>query len=267
MKFNVEEIKKQTTDEYADYCIKTLTEKNSKKEIKNKWMAFRTTEELVSLYKAVGKDGLVLDGKHITLNYNGVSYDYIAFKNKMLLAYPESTIDMALVYDKDRFQFKRDSGHVHYTHELADPFNQTDEKIIGGFCVIKNKRGEFLTTLNQMDFEKHRKVAKQDYIWSGWYPEMCLKTVIKKACKQHFDDLYTNIETIDNENYDVSKPLGISVETKAAIEKLNTVPETQQYYRDNVTQNAGVKEDFIKALSARKEQIVNEAMEAENGNS
>jgi hypothetical protein len=38
-----------------------------------------------------------------------------------------------------------------------------------------------------------------------WFTEMCLKTVIKKACKLHFGDIYTWIEEIDNENYDLDK--------------------------------------------------------------
>jgi hypothetical protein len=32
-----------------------------------------------------------------------------------------------------------------------------------------------------------------------------MKTVVKKACKIHFGDIYTNIEEMDNENYDASK--------------------------------------------------------------
>jgi hypothetical protein len=34
---------------------------------------------------------------------------------------------------------------------------------------------------------------------------MCLKTIVKKACKMHFGDIFTGIEEMDNEQYDLDK--------------------------------------------------------------
>lgn len=39
---------------------------------------------------------------------------------------------------------------------------------------------------------------------------MCLKTIVKKACKLHFGDIFTGVEEMDNENYDLKK---VSAET------------------------------------------------------
>ena len=201
---------------FVDYCDFLQTEViKGTKEKKNKWMFYRSDELLSNYFKQVDAEGLVFDGKHITLQAKGVSFDYVAYKNKMLLAYPESIMDLALVYKGDNFTFEKESGKVFYKHEIKTPFGQIYENIIGGYCVIKNQRGEFLTLLSKSDIIKHRKVANTDKIWTKWPKEMCFKTVSKKACKQHFEDVFNKIEELDNEtNYDLDLPLGISVEMK-----------------------------------------------------
>jgi len=179
----------------------------------------------------------------------------------MYLAYPESLIDVALVYKDDTFNFQKQSGKVIYTHNINNPFNQEQANIVGGYCVIKNKRGEFITILSMKNIEKHRKVAKTDYIWASWFHEMCLKTIIKKACKQHFADIFQNIETLDNEGYDLEKPLGIDIKDKAAVENLKTIPEIEQYWTANKGRNAGILKDFTKLCASRKAEIEKEEAE------
>ena len=152
---------------YLSYLNKLLTAKNKDKTVKNPWMKHRQDAELIAAYKQVAKDGLDFDGVHITLQSTGVSYDYIAYKNKMYMVYPESVIDVALVYKDDTFRFEKQSGKVVYTHNINNPFHQDQSDIVGGYCIIKNKRGEFITLLSKENIEKHRKVAKTDYIWQG----------------------------------------------------------------------------------------------------
>jgi hypothetical protein len=240
---------------YTEYLLKLRDAKDKHKKLKNPWMAYRKDEELISYYKKVAEDGLCFDGIHITLQSTGVSYDYIAYKNKMLLAYPETLFDVALVYKDDTFKFEKQSGKVIYIHQINNPFDQSQENIVGGYCVIKNKRGEFLTLLSAANIEKHRKSAKTDTIWTAWFHEMCLKTLIKKACKQHFADMYQNIETLDNENYNPEQPLDIDIKDKTATEKLLTIPEIEQYWRDNKGRNAGILEQFTKLCANRKVEI------------
>lgn len=240
---------------YTDYLTRLLNAKNKDGTPKNPWMKYKTDDELISFFKKVFLDGLDFDGIYITLQSTGVSYDYIAFKNKMYLIYPESLIDVALVYKDDTFRFEKQSGKVIYTHNLNNPFNQEQTDIIGGYCVIKNKRGEFITLLSKDNIEKHRKVAKTDTIWKAWFHEMCFKTLIKKACKQHFADIFQNIETIDNENIDLELPLDVNSETKAEIEKIEAVEPLEKYYLENKGKNAGVLEGFIKLLTKRKVEI------------
>lgn len=194
-------------EKFVSYVIKMDTEPKSKTDSspKNPFMRKLSNEKLITLYKRVEKEGLQFDGKHITLQSKGISYDYVAYKNKMLLVYPNTLIDVQLVYKGDTFKFTKESGKVNYTHELADPFDTKKREIIGGYCVIKNDRGEFLTTLNLEDFTKHRKIAQTDFVWAMWFDEMCLKTLIKKSVRIHYDDIYSEMEKDEESQYDLEK--------------------------------------------------------------
>ena len=222
---------KEEVENFASYCIRLLLAKKKDGSLQNPWIQKKTEEQMVTLYKRVAKDGLVFDGTHITLQSTGISYDYVAYKNKMFLAYPESTIDLNLVYEGDDFKVAKESGNVIYSHNIVEPFNQSEKNIKGGYCVIKNKRGEFLTLLSKADIDKHRKVAKTDYIWRQWFAEMATKTVIKKACKLHFSDIFQNIEKNDNENYELENPLELDLKLKQEIDKLKTIEELKEYYQ------------------------------------
>lgn len=243
---------------YINYLIELSTSKDGNKKLKNPWFKYRTDQELINNFKKVATDGLSIDGEHITLQSTGISYDYIAFKNKMMLTYPESIIDVGLVYKDDTFKFEKQSGKVVYAHQINNPFNQDENNIIGGYCVIKNKRGEFITILSKDNIEKHRKVARTDAIWKAWYHEKCLVVIIKKACKQHFQDIYQNIETIDNENYDLSKSLDVDIDDKSSIESITTIEELRQYWKDHQGRNAGVLKEFNELLAKRKDEIEDE---------
>lgn len=244
--YNQEEVER-----FASYCVRLSLEKDKQGRLKNPWIANKKENHLADLFKRVANDGLVFDGVHITLQSTGISYDYIAYKNKMLLAYPESKVDVSLVYEGDEFSIAKESGSVIYSHNIKDPFGQKGDNIIGGYCVIRNKRGEFATLLSKEDIEQHRKVAKTDYIWRTWFKEMALKTVIKKACKQHFADVYESIEQNDNENYNLDNPIDIELEWKQEIDAIKTLEELQSYYQAN----KGRGKSFDKYIAIRKAEL------------
>lgn len=260
-KYDAEKVEK-----YINYLNHLKNEKTKDKKTnqwvdKNPWVPKRSDVALATYYKNVADDGLDFDGKHITLQSTGVSYDYVAFKNKMLLVYPESLVDVQLVHKGDDFAFKKISGKVEYTHKINDPFGNPE--LSGCYCVIKNNRGEFLTMLSMSDIAKHRKVAKTDYIWDAWFDEMVIKTVIKKACKTHFQDIFQTMETLDNEQNDLEQSLEISIETKKDLENIKAVPELVAYFEANKNKNAGILQYFTTACTKRKEAIVKELSENE----
>ena len=248
---------KHGAEQYASYIIALEKETDKMGKAKNPWIKFKTEAELVDLFKRVLAQGLAFDGKHVTLQARGISYDYVAYKNKMLLAYPESKIDVQLVYKDDEFSYSKINGDIMYQHVPKDPFNQTELNIVGGYCIIENKRGNFMTTLTKADIEKARKVAKTDYIWRAWFAEMALKTVIKKAVKFHFDDLYVDIIDEDNKENNIDLPVDVDLKHKQAIEQINTLEDLKQYWKNNSGKGKGLD----KLLAERKNFIINKINE------
>jgi len=237
----------QDVEKFASYIIKLCVSG------KNPWIQNRKEEQMAELFRRVSNEKLVFDGVHITLQSIGISYDYIAYKNKMFIAYPDSKIDVSLVYKDDEFIVAKESGSIMYTHNIKDPFNTKEVDIIGGYCVIRNKRGEFITLLSKADIDKHRKVARTDFIWKQWFNEMALKTVIKKACKQHFSDVYDKIDEMDNDNYNLENPLGLDLKYKQEIDAIGNIKSLNEYYQ----KNKGKGKEFDKYISIKKEELKN----------
>lgn len=246
---------------FITYLQKLETEKSwsgaNKGQPKNRWFGYFTEDQAINLFKKVALDGLFIDGDTITLQYKAgvmVSYNYQAYKNKLLNIYPETKFDIQNVYKGDEFTFEKKSGKVIYNHKLNNPF-ATDREIIGCYCIIKNSRGEFLETLNNTEIQKMRAVAKTHNVWDNWYEEMTLKSVIKRACKRHFKDITTNIEMLDNENYDLEK-IDVEISLQKEIEDAGTLEELEAIYKDNIN---SVKDEtqFLRMLTNQKN-IINE---------
>jgi len=210
---NYTEIKKALSDygqnevdTYLTYLNALETDKSRDGQLRNPWFSKFKETNAIYLFKKVAADGLFIDGETITLQNKGkvlVSYGYQAYRQRIIILYPESTFDIQIVHKGDEFSFWKESGSVHYTHSILNPFNPNPE-IIGAYCIIKNSRGEFLEIINMTDVSKMRNVAKTKNVWDTWFSEMVLKSVIKRACKRHFKDEVKNIDNIDNENYDLA---------------------------------------------------------------
>lgn len=169
-------------------------------------------------------NGFALDGINYVLSGNRMYMPtYKAFKNKIYMVYPESEIDLQLIREGDTYGFAKESGSVVYTHEIADPFADAEPKIKGAYCIIKNKRGEFLETLNMSDYKAMRNGSKTPSLWDKWESEFWLKSVIKRACKRHFNDLTTALEEKDNEVIGLEEIVKASPDKKAAIIGANKV--------------------------------------------
>lgn len=174
------------------------------------------SEDLLKLYIKYKNIGITLDGVNAALaGYMKVFITWVGYKNKVLSVYPESEFDTQLVRENDTVKFAKESGSVTYSHEIADPFS-SNKGIVGAYCVIKNKRGEFLETLGKDDYEKMRASAMVVSTWDKWESEFWLKSVIKRACKRHFNDIISEIEVVDNEDYS-HEDVKASDEQRAAI--------------------------------------------------
>jgi hypothetical protein len=201
----MEQIKAQLISKYPDkedlinesivYIQKKMAEtKNGVKKYN-----LSTTFILQSISECIS-NGFGLDGINYVITGNAMYMPtYKAFKNKIYQVYPETVIDLQLIREGDDYKFAKESGSIIYQHNIGDPFTEVEPEIFGAYCIIKNKRGEFLETLNKSDYEEMRKSSKQPYLWDKWASEFWLKSVIKRACKRHFNDITSVIEEKDNE--------------------------------------------------------------------
>lgn len=242
---------------FIQYLRDLETAKNAQGQPRNPWFKYFKEEQAITLFKKVALDGLNIDGDTIIIVNKGkptVSYNYQAYKNKVLQVYPDARFDIQNVYKGDTFSFKKESGVVKYNHEITDPFS-TERKLIGCYCIIKiASRGEFIETLNLVEINKIRSVAKTQKIWQTWFEEMTLKSVIKRACKRHFKDIVKNIEKLDNENYDV-EAADLEFHYHEGIEACNSTKELQVYYENNIAK-VGDEKAFLKKLTERKIELL-----------
>lgn len=262
---NYEAIKKGLSDfnqdevlVYLNYLKHLETDKDRDQQLRNKWFQYFKPEQAIDLYKKVSIDNMYIDGDTITLQFKGkvmLSYNYQAYKNKLLNVYPETLFDIQIVCKGDSFSFKKESGKIIYYHDINDPF-ATDREIIGTYCIIKNSRGEFLETLNMSDINKMKAAAKTKAIWDAWFSEMVLKSVIKRACKRHFKDVTNNMDSIDNE---LSDPERITIDEaiQKRINDAKTEAELTNIYKSEKN-NISDKVKFIQLLGERKKEIQNE---------
>ena len=244
---------------YVDYCVNLETEKDKNGGQKNPWMSKLTESQLAEFFKIVDQEGLEFDGKHIYISNSygktSIGYDYQAYKNKMYITYPESVIDVGIVRENDVYNSWKESGKVHYKHVTGNPFS--DEEIKGAYCVIKNKRGEFLTELSSAEIDKHRKKAKYDNIWKEWTVKMVMKTVIKSAVSIHYQDVFSGMELIDNDNFCLDNPIEITAELKNEIENIATLEGLKECFEKNVTdeKEPKLKQAIIETLNKRRNEI------------
>jgi len=258
---NYNQVKNGLTDydninviQYTNY-LKQLETAKKDGQLVNKWFPYFKDDAAIDIFKKVAIDNLYIDGESITLQYKGkiiASYDYHAYKNRVLNVYPESTFDMQIVNKDDDFSFHKENGKVIYSHKINNPFNPNPE-IIGTYCIIKNKRGEFLETLNMTEIQKMKSAAKTKNVWDNWFSEMVLKSVIKRACKRHFKDITQNIDTIDNENYDVDR-VDFDETIQKKIELLENIQDLNMLYRTEQN-NVSDKVKFVSLLTEKKEEL------------
>ena len=246
---------------FCDYVQKLQTEKDKTGKLKNYWATKLGVDAFVNYFEKIAQTGLYIDGDNITINNNGISLNYQAYKNLVIKNYPEATFDIQLVKQGDVFSFSKQDGKVHYNHVLSSPFEE--KPFIGGYCIVKLRTGEHIETMSLEEMEKIRKTAKTDYIWSTWTNEMYIKTLMKRACKRHFKDIVEKLEAIDNENYDLEK-LDIENNIQTSIDNCTTTKELTALYKVENTKGHDKEtlNKLIQAMAERKAQILG----AENAN-
>ncbi len=241
--------KKKDVDVFIAY-LNTL-----RKDEKQRWIKTVSTSQLADAFKKVAATGLSIDGETVVLTWRKaivISYDYHAYQNKILLAYPETLFDFGLVYKNDGFKMWKESGKVFYTHKTANPFAPSAD-IIGAYGVIKNTKGEFIETLNMSDIEKMQKASKMGFIWKTWFDRMVLKSVIKRICSVHFKDIVKDIDSIDNEQNDPSRA-SVEFDVLKLIDEAKTESELRDIYFKYL-EEVEDKKTFIQLVNEKKAEL------------
>ena len=225
-----------------------------------------TTNSIDTLYTLIFKwwnMGLAVDGVNVVITGSNMAMvTFHGYKNKVLATYPETEFDVQLVREGDQFSVAKESGAVVYSHTMGDPFETEEKKIKGAYVVFKNKRGEFIETLNMTDFEKMKKASKQGYLWGEWASEFWLKSVIKRACKRHFYDIVEEIDKLDNDDYGAGAPIPSPDETAEKKAKVDAALELVSKAPDLAALNASFEstglmqnKDVVAAYKKRRAEL------------
>lgn len=175
-----------------------------------------TVDQLYTMAFKFWNLGLVIDGVNVVITGRGMALPtYHGYKNKVKQIYPDATFDTQLVREGDTFQVAKESGEVVYSHQIANPFD--NKPIVGAYCVIKFGGNEYLETLNSHDYKEMKGSSKNPGTWDKWESEFWLKSVIKRACKRHFNDVTIEIDRVDNETYGLADQVRAGEDKKAAI--------------------------------------------------
>lgn len=245
-------------DIFISYVNNLKTELDKDGKIKNWWASKQSDLQYSDLFKRVYETGLFIDGDSVTITFRGkmlVTYDYHAYKNKILSNYPETIFDFQVVYKDDAFSFRKESGKVIYSHKINNPF-ESKKVIIGAYGIIKNSKGEFIELLTMDDIQKMKNTSKMKNIWDAWYDRMVLKSVIKRICSVHFKDITKDIDSIDNLLNDPERAT-VDELLLADIDKANTEKRLGEIYKFNID-NVDDKKQFIEILGKRKKEILDE---------
>lgn len=164
--------------------------------------------------------------------------DYHVIQNRVLNNYPETKFDIGVVYEDDIFEFSDENGKLFYNHIIKNPFKK-NKTIVGAYCFLKNRKGITKAIMDKDELLKCKNMSKnqrESSAWKNWESEMCLKAVLKRACKRCFYDEVKDLLEEDNENYDLSK-------IDESIERPKNSPF--QHFL-NLIKNLSNKDDLIK---------------------
>ena len=241
---------------FTNYVESLKNELNKDGELANAWSRSISDEAFANLYKKEAEKGMFIDGESITIQFRKklvVSYDYHAYKNRVIKAYPESTFDFQVVYKGDEFSFKKESGKVEYSHTINNPFD-SEKQIIGAYGVIKNKAGEFFEPLTLKDIEKMKKSSKMGYIWNTWFDRMVLKSAIKRICSSHFHDITKDLDATDNEMNDPNRA-SMPSELLESVDNVKTKEELTKIYNSYINTDIDRKV-FLQIIKDKKNELL-----------
>ena len=119
-------------------------------------------------------------------------------------------VHVDLVHEGDEFTIYKENNRETYIHKPANPFSTGKEGCVGAYCYIEytDDRGDRASVVGRMSIDEIQQIAgiaKSNKVWGPWWGEQAKKSVIKRTCKVQFSSITSDLDKIDNENYDLSK--------------------------------------------------------------
>jgi len=140
----------------------------------------------------------------LQIGYKGYIY-------KINKAFPNTKVQAVLVYKGDEISISKVNNNDVVNHKkCSNPFiEKKDCDIEGVYCIIHFQNGmSFVETMsrNEIDLIKSKSKTKDGGVWAEFYGEMAKKSVIRRACKSLFPSELADLNTIDNEQYEMVQP-------------------------------------------------------------
>lgn len=251
-------MREEDVNKILAYLTGAITEESRKEK---RPVTGNTVDQLYTLIFKWWNQGLLIDGVNVVITgRNMAMVTFHGYKNKVLQVYPETQFDIQLVREGDEFQVSKESGAVVYQHNIGDPFAEKEPAIKGAYVVFKNKRGEFIETLNKTDYEKMRKASGRYSTWDEWASEFWLKSVIKRACKRHFYDVIEEIDKMDNEDFGASNTdredaPDVAEQVKTAVTKIKTTKTVEDLNKTFQASGLMQHKEVVAAYRQRKDEL------------
>lgn len=204
----------------------------------------------VSIYTAIKKAidlGLGIDARqHCHLVKYGNNADlqigYRGFIYAIKREYPDANIIVNLVREGEVFEISREGDNVNYIHNGINPFGNA--KILGGYCYISYTLGDRkvskIESISEIELNKIRSKAKQDYIWKEWPEEKSKVAIVRRACKIIFAGLNNNLLdkmlNVDNQGYDLEKETVPEAKIINDLPSLSDLPPLSEEEQEKITQ-------------------------------
>ena len=117
------------------------------------------------------------------------------------------SIHADVVYKDDEFQYWKDEKGPHIKHMPNLTVQQDDRNITHAYCTLVSRDGfPYVSVFSKVQIDQRRKCSRRQELWSGWYREMCIKTVVRDISKvAPMSSDMNNFVRMDDEDIDPGK--------------------------------------------------------------
>lgn len=212
--------------------------------------------------------GLPVDNRHLAYLIpwqNKATGEYICspmpgyqgYLYRIKQAEPSADFTIGLVYKGDAFTASKSSGQAEYTHNIANPFEDNPDNIIGAYMYTKTDSGSFLEVMSYEELLKVKSQSKMETgaIWKTWPLEMIKKSMVRRGGKVNFTAAIADLDAMDNRFFKSIETTVIS-EARVIPQRKSEIAKTEKAKIEHKpVERAGAAEPTKaepEALAARK---------------